>query len=166
VESAPGEGAEFKIFLPVADPLPNSEPAAPAPLAAAGNETILVAEDESMVRDIAVRILAGAGYRTLEAADGEEALRVFEANRENVDLILLDVVMPKLGGHEVYGRIRAMRPEAAVVFCTGYDPETAGSQFLREEGLNLVEKPFNGQTLLHAVRATLDRQRPCPASTA
>jgi len=87
------------------------------------------------------------------------------ATAGGVDLMLLDVVMPKLGGHEVYDRIKAKRPEIAVVFCTGFDPETAGAQFLREEGVSLVRKPFDAQTLLQTVRATLDEQRLCTAST-
>jgi len=161
VESEPGRGSTFKVFLPAVEAMVDAERACEPKPVSAGTETILVAEDEPMVRDIAVRILQEAGYSILAAADGEEALRLFEANRDTIALVLLDVVMPKRGGHDVYREIKAAGPETKVVFCTGYDPETAGSQFIAEESLRLIQKPFRPEILLRTVREVLDAEEPC-----
>jgi len=161
VSSQPGEGATFRIYLPVVDVAADvdlPEESVPAP---GGEETILVAEDDPMVRDIARRILEKAGYTVVAAADGEEALERFEASRDDIALVLLDAIMPKLTGHEVCVRIRAMKPETKIVFCTGYDPETAQSDFIRRQSLRLIEKPFASEVLLRTVREVLDRGEPC-----
>jgi DNA-binding NtrC family response regulator len=134
------------------------EAVAEVPLPPRGTETILVAEDEQMVRELAVRILQRAGYTVLAAADGEEALRTFEANRETVALVILDAVMPKLTGQEVYRRSHAAAPQTRVIFCSGYDPETARSGFMREQRLRMIEKPFLEDSFLRTVREVLDEQ--------
>jgi len=117
---------------------------------------ILVAEDDLMVRRVAARILREAGYTVLEASDGEDALRVFEENHESVSLVLLDAVMPKLSGHDVYLRLRGRYPEVKTVFCTGYAPETVDFSLLASENVRLLQKPFSPNALLRSVRETLD----------
>ncbi len=156
VYSEPGMGTVFNIYLPTCDdaPDPNGERAEPSDNR--GSETILVAEDEPMVRDLAVRILTRAGYSVLTAADGEEAVRVFEANSDQIDLALLDVVMPKLNGRDVLRAVRALRGDVAVVFCSGYDPNTSCDGFVAKEGLRCVPKPFSANVLLQTIRETLD----------
>ena len=114
-----------------------------------------------MVRDVARRILEKAGYTVLLAADGEEALALFQARRHDISLVMLDGVMPKLGGFEVYRRIKDDWPEVRVIFCSGYDPETAHSKFTVDEHLRLVEKPYDPATLLRVVREVLDAEEPC-----
>lgn len=123
---------------------------------ARGPETILVAEDDPFVRQVAARILREAGYAVLEAIDGEDALRVFEENRETVSLVLLDAVMPKLSGHDVYQHLRDRHPEVNTVFCTGYAPETVDFSLLASENVRLIQKPFSPNALLRSVRETLD----------
>jgi CheY-like chemotaxis protein len=105
-----------------------------------------------------VRILKGAGYSVLVAADGAEAVELFEANAEGVSLALLDAVMPKLTGHQAYDRMKLNNPNLPVVFCSGYDPETGQIQLLRDQGMRMVQKPFDPDALLHIVRETLDAQ--------
>ena len=161
VYSELGKGTTFKVYLPTADVAADTESSEQATAPPGGTETILVAEDEPMVRDIAKRILENAGYTVLTANDGEEALQAFDANRNNISLVLLDAVMPRLNGHEVYRRIRAENPEVKVVFCTGYDPETAQSTFIMKENLRLVQKPFGPDTLLCTLREVLDMEEPC-----
>lgn len=166
VHGNPDGGATFKVYLPVVDVAADGdvvENDAPAP---GGKETILVAEDDPMVRDVARRILEEAGYTVVAAADGKEALEKYEASRDDVALVLLDAIMPEFNGHEVYGRIKAMDPETKIVFCTGYDPHTAQSDFIKRESLRLVEKPFDADVLLRAVREVLDREEPCLAAQA
>ena len=158
VYSEPGQGTVFKIYLPTVDsPAENGGFEQPAP-ARGGHETILVAEDEPVVQDIVTRVLQESGYTVLLASDGEEALRVFHENRSNISLALLDAVMPKLNGREVCRRIRAECPETKVVFCTGYDPETAQSQSIVDDNLRLVQKPVSPEDLLDTVRDVLDSE--------
>jgi PAS domain S-box-containing protein len=156
VDSEPGKGTTFKVYLPEGGKdreEKGTEEPVPVPR---GRETILVAEDEPMVRSLAVRILERGGYRVLAASDGEEALRVFKENSRDISLTLLDAIMPTLTGHEVYRHIKAEYPGARVLFASGYDSETARSGFIFQERLRLIEKPFDADTLLRAVREALD----------
>lgn len=116
-----------------------------------------------MVRDLTVRILQREGYRTLCAADGEEALRIFDEHCSEIDLVLLDAVMPRRTGHEVYRHIRAECPGTKVLFSSGYDAETARSESVRGDGIMLLQKPFEPGQLLAAVRQVLDGPAPVEA---
>lgn len=162
VVSQPGQGTAFTVYLPLARHDSGQRQSPERAAVSGGSELILVAEDEPLVRDVAVRILESAGYRTLCASDGDEALRLFADRSDEIDLVLLDVVMPKLGGHDVYREIQRLRPETAVLFCSGYDPETfatstAGAKIAR----GLVQKPFQREVLLEAVRTALDADALC-----
>jgi len=123
------------------------------------SELILIAEDEALVRNVAVRVLRKAGYSTLTAGDGREAVRVFEQRGDLISLVLLDVVMPGMTGHQAYTRIKALRPDVAVVFCTGYDPDAEQVGFALREGLPVLEKPFEFDELLATVRHALDTRQ-------
>jgi len=162
VYSEPGQGTAFKIYLPSADQAADTSQPGANDRRYDGTETILLAEDESLVRRLAVRFLEEAGYRVLVAQDGEEALRLFRQHRDEVSLVLLDAVMPKLNGREVYQRIKAWNPQTKAVFCSGYDPETAQSGFIAEQNLRLVQKPFERANLLRTIREVLDeKETPC-----
>jgi two-component system, cell cycle sensor histidine kinase and response regulator CckA len=158
VYSEVGLGTTFKIYLPVG----NRTDAATSPDESApvcgGKETILLAEDEQMVRELAVRTLTGAGYAVLAAADGAEAVSLFEAHADAVSLALLDAVMPKLTGHEVFDRLQLLKPGLPVIFCSGYDPDMGQVKSLMNEGLSMIQKPYDPDALLRTVRETLDAQ--------
>jgi len=158
--SEPGQGTTFKIYLPTIDTTPDTAEAGHAASVVGGTETILVAEDEPVVREITVRVLEQAGYRVLEACDGEETLRIFDENREDVELLLLDAVMPKLSGREVFQEIKARMPAVKAVFCTGYDPETAQYCSIAQENVRLIQKPIDSAGLLRSVREVLDADSP------
>jgi PAS domain S-box-containing protein len=162
VSSVPGRGSTFKIYLPVGRTAALAHPAEPPPVGPHGTETILVAEDEPIVRSLAVRILTAAGYTVLEAANGEEALQVFAAQNQVISLVLLDAIMPKISGDEACRQIHTADPAAKVVFCSGYDPETAASSFVVQKHLRLIQKPFQPETLLRVVREVLDEEAACP----
>lgn len=151
VQSEPGLGASFKLYWPVA-----STPVAGASAALAevrgGSETILVAEDEPMLRELAREVLSEAGYRVIAAGDGQEAVDLFAAQRAAIDLVVLDVIMPRLGGHEAYEQIRALAPRMPVVFMTGYSPDLT----VPAEAAWL-QKPCGGEALKRKVREVLDR---------
>ncbi len=160
VESAPGEGAAFHVVLPVAD-TPAEQAASSAPEAViGGTETILVAEDDDTVLQFTRRILEKAGYIVLVARDGLETMTVFEQHREDVDLALLDVVMPGTGGRAAHDHLRTLTPDLPVLFCTGYSPGAIHQGFVIDDGLCYIQKPFERATLLRRIRAMLDERVP------
>jgi CheY-like chemotaxis protein len=156
VYSEPNLGTTFKIYLPITadvDSVADEVVVAPA---AGGKETILIAEDEPLVRNLAVRILTRAGYSVLVAADGAEAVELFQANADVISLALLDAIMPKLTGRQVYERIKLIKPSLPVVFCSGYHPETGQVKLLMEQGVRTVPKPYDPDMLLRTIREILD----------
>jgi CheY-like chemotaxis protein len=162
VLSEPGKGATFRIYLPVIESLRHSSTLDEhQPPVRGGTETVLIAEVEALVRDLAVRILTGAGYRVLTAANGEEAVKVFRAHAGEISLTLLDMVMPKMNGRMAYQAMKSLKPDVKVIFCSGYDAEINGGEFLVEEGLELVQKPFDPDLLLHSVRRVLNEGESC-----
>lgn len=102
--------------------------------------------------------MEAAGYKVLTAGDGEEAMRVFDKNRDRVSLAVLDAIMPKYTGHQVHNYIKQISPDTPIVFCTGYDPELTRSQGGVGDDVPLVQKPFC-ETFLSVVRKTLDATR-------
>jgi signal transduction histidine kinase/CheY-like chemotaxis protein len=164
VYSEPDHGTTFKIYLPVLVEPEDEAADARSPERIGGHETILVAEDDPMVREITQRILQRSGYTVLAASDGEKALALFNAHREDIALVILDAIMPRLTGHEVYLRIKEKYPETRVIFCSGYDPETAQSNLLVDGRVRLVEKPYDPDVLLRTVREVLDVEELCPTS--
>jgi CheY-like chemotaxis protein len=123
-----------------------------------GGETILLAEDDEMVLTLSKAILTKAGYTVLTAADGAEAMRVFQEHADSVDLVLLDAIMPKLGGRAVFEKIRAKRPDMRVLFASGYSMNAVHTNFVLDESLTLIQKPYQGAELLRKVRQTLDQK--------
>nr|WP_318284384.1 MULTISPECIES: response regulator [unclassified Methylobacterium] len=121
-----------------------------------GSATVLVVEDEAAVREFACAILADLGYRVLEAADGEEALRVFGANMAAIDLLLTDVVLPgKVRGRELSERVLALRPNVRVVFMSGYTENSIVHQGRLDDGVHLVGKSFKREQLARRVAEVL-----------
>jgi PAS domain S-box-containing protein len=158
LESELNEGTKFTIYLPAIDGMAGESPNEPTKSECGGSETILVAEDDSLVRTLAVRTLRQAGYQTLIATDGTEAADLFDANSERISLVMLDVMMPNLNGHDALKRIRAIRPDVPALMCTGYDPETMNLDADADIDIPLLQKPFEPDVLLEAVRDVLDRE--------
>jgi signal transduction histidine kinase len=161
VYSEVGLGTSFRIYLPVVDRPAHQRPIVPRAKPRGGNETILVAEDDPLVRDVAVRILERAGYRTITAADGAQAIELFEQHRDAISLAVVDMVMPRLSGREVYQKIKDTKPETQVVFCSGYDPEITGPDALPDRHVQILQKPFDPGKLLDIIRDALDSEL-CP----
>ena len=159
VRSAPGAGSTFTILLPAAVGLVDGAQAAAEPIARApgGSETILVAEDEPLVRKVIRTALERAGYAVLEAEDGEVAVEVFRRHHERVKLCVLDVVMPRLNGREALAAIQAIAPGARAIFASGYAADVLTAKGIDEGGAVLVQKPIAPVELLRVVRAALDR---------
>ncbi|MGM0575300.1 MAG: response regulator [Myxococcota bacterium] len=156
VYSEPGRGSIFRIYLPRAHGEAEAPPARPVEEAHGGHETVLVAEDEPQVRHLAVRALRTFGYDVLEACDGQEALERLDAHPGRVDLVLSDVVMPRLGGPELAEALHARASPPRILFMSGY---TAGSLEQRgtvESRVQLLQKPFALRDLREKVREILD----------
>ncbi len=154
VYSEPGKGTTFKIYLPATERQAGEVGTKLESAVVGGDETILVAEDDDLVRSIVRRMLVRYGYRVLLARDGAEAVRIF-GERDDIDLVLLDVVMPRMTGPAAERAIRALDPSARILLTSGYaDPRSLDGEEV--DGSRLIRKPFEPDELLRRIRAALD----------
>ena len=158
VDSTPGDGTVFTVWLPRVSQVEDPEKVPEADLPG-GSETVLLVEDEPMVRKLTTRILSRLGYRILQASDGEEALRVLDqadggSGDSGVDLLITDVVMPRMGGRELARRIRDERPAMKVLFVSGYSDDAVAADGLMSHA-SFLQKPFTMHTLAHRIRDIL-----------
>ena len=156
--SGPGQGTTFQIYFPVeARPgLSFPEQKLESMAIYGGTETILLAEDDETLRDLALSILQKAGYQVLAARDGEEAIQLFEQNMDAIDLALLDAIMPKKSGRAVYDCIKLHRAQVPVLFSTGYGFSVLKNAHLPDDETQLISKPYAPSALLNKVREVLD----------
>jgi two-component system, cell cycle sensor histidine kinase and response regulator CckA len=155
VTSTVGRGTRFEVRLPWVrgDAAPTPEPPAARALGSRGHETVLLVEDDAMIRQVAEQVLAEAGYRVLAAADGVDAVALAHAHAGELAGVVTDAVMPRMGGAELANQLRAAWPSLPILFVSGYDPDVqpgAGAQ-------PRLDKPYTPATLLACVRALLDR---------
>ena len=159
VYSEPGIGTTMKVYLPAAEALPGETPPPDeAPLstpAATGTETILLVEDDERVRRFTRTVLEDLGYRVIEAEDGNAALEMAD-NASHIDLLLSDVVLPRLSGREVAQRLAPRRPQMRVLFISGYTENAIVHHGVLDAGLNFLPKPFTPDSLGRKVREVLD----------
>jgi len=161
VYSEVGKGTTFKIYLPITSKeqeIKEEVSEEKLDIAFTGNKTILIAEDESAVRFVATKILEQAGYQVIPVEDGEEAMKVLLEHIHEIDLVILDVVMPKLGGKEVYENIKKIRSDLPVLFSTGYSENSINTHSVSGEKVNIITKPYGRVELLKTVRKILDRE--------
>ncbi|MFV2072239.1 MAG: PAS domain S-box protein [Thermoanaerobaculales bacterium] len=159
VESAPGEGSKFDVFLPVTTKTTRDEDDSGGRAVVGGSEAILVVEDEPSVRSAIVGMLEALGYTAAEAADGSEALELLRAGVA-ADLVLSDVVMPTMGGHELLEKARKLNPGLPFLFSSGYTDQPLRDQLDAASGTSLIAKPFNMKNLSRAVRLALSQEEP------
>jgi signal transduction histidine kinase/ActR/RegA family two-component response regulator len=159
VYSEVNHGTTVKIYLPrILEDALKGPAAVDKPTTPRGAETILVVEDEKVVRNLTKRILAEQGYKVLEASAGDEALQLFrEKPGLKIDLLLTDIVMPKMGGKELAERIRILQPSARILFFSGYTDEAIVRQGVLDRGIPFLQKPFSPQVLASKVREVLDQ---------
>ncbi|MFN2290143.1 MAG: response regulator [Anaerolineae bacterium] len=157
VYSEVGQGTTFKIYFPRAtDGLPTPARPLQRPVATRGTETLLLVEDDSLVRVMTRDILLGLGYQVLTAGDGVEAIQVAEAYQGPIHLLLTDVVMPRLSGKELADRLRSNRPELRVLYTSGYTDNAIVHHGVLAEGTHFLSKPFELESLARKVRDVLD----------
>jgi len=162
IESQPGVGSTFVIDLPgsLRPAIKATNPTMPALEPAGGSETVLVGEDDAELRYLLQRLLERPGYRVIAVPDGEAAVTRFEQHDQHPDLVVLDVVMPRMGGLEAYRRIRPLDARVPVLLVSGYSAELSGGSQMNDEALAFLRKPFSNDVFLAAVRRLLDNHTP------
>jgi polar amino acid transport system substrate-binding protein len=156
VTSSLEQGTVFTVFLPLAEACPENVidiVSSPPP---SGCETVLVAEDDVFIRELADSVLRKSGYNVISAHDGLEAVARFKENHEIVDIIIMDMIMPKKSGREALGEIRKIRPGAKCIFISGYNPEALQKRGFIDNSEELLIKPFQSLELLRRIRNVLD----------
>ena len=158
VSSGEGKGAEFEILLPLIEESPGRGRTTGAEASLrGGTETILVAEDDAPLRKLSRIILESFGYTVITAADGEEATARFMESSDRISLVILDMIMPRKSGREVYEEIKKASPGIRVLFASGYTPDPLNRRELPEDGTDCIIKPVSPKDLLKKVREMLDR---------
>jgi len=161
VDSKPGEGSSFRIYLPVANGrgTPAEVPREAANLTG-GAETLLVAEDEPGVREAMAAFLSSVGYTVLQAANGEDALKQFQAHPENIDLIIADVVMPRMSGPRLAEKVAALRPGTRVLFVSAHSRSAVLRKGVSHLSHSFLQKPYSFETLSRKIREVLEKPQP------
>jgi two-component system NtrC family sensor kinase len=160
VYSEVGKGTAFRIYFPSTVESEEIPPGKPAPTRLKGNETILVVDDEPLVRRLVVDTLKAYGYRLLEASSGEEALKVSNAEDGEIDLLLTDVVMTGMDGRKLAETLKENRPSTKVVFMSGYTEDFFADHGVLEDGRIIVKKPLSPRELASRLRDVLDEKGP------
>ena len=157
LNSAPGQGTCFSLYFPAVSAAPQAAPSTESEFRPSGHETILLVEDESVVRDLARRVLEDLGYTVHAAGSGEEALELASDPALHADLLLTDVVMPGISGRQLHDRLLKADPGLRVVFMSGYTANILAPHGVLEPGTVLLHKPFSLSALAATVRDALDR---------
>ena len=155
VYSEKGLGATFSIFLPASRQKAFEPPDMPARLMK-GNETVLVVDDEDMVLDVGTQILKTMGYKVLSAHSGKEAVKIFHEQHDNIDIVVLDMIMPEMSGEETFNELKKINPNIKVLLASGYSANEQAKNML-ERGCNaFIQKPFSLKELSRKIRDILD----------
>ena len=156
VDSEKGHGTTFLIYLPATDQSVQKTMETDERIIK-GDETVMLVDDEEVVIDVGVQLLKKLGYNVLEAGSGKEAIRVFSEKRDKVDIVILDMIMPDIGGGEVYNRIKEIDPKVRVLLSSGYSIDGQATDIL-ERGCNgFVQKPFNMKVMSTKIREILNK---------
>ncbi len=158
VDSEVGQGTTFYLFFPVADTAEEQIERPPESKAQTGSETILVVDDEEIVRELALEILSAYGYRVMLAKDGAEAVHIYSAFGHNIDLVLMDMVMPRMNGRQAYAKLKKINPGINILLCSGYGSNNQEVEMLRKDNLPFISKPYKIKELLCKVRQALDSE--------
>jgi PAS domain S-box-containing protein len=157
VESEPGAGTTFIVYLPVEHSTEESGAGSPGRITRKQNapQTILLVEDEEMLRDLGVIILESEGYRVLAAKDGVEAVAIFEEHRDDIGLVVCDLGLPRLGGREVFLKMKESRPGVRAIVASGYLEPAIRSEMLKAGVLDTIQKPYDFNELLTKIRSAI-----------
>jgi PAS domain S-box-containing protein len=162
VYSEPGRGTTFKVYLPCVEQAVAHSPREPLQMKTTGTETVLLVEDESLVRELAAVVLRDRGYQVLEASGGQDALRIARRHKGRIHLLLTDVVMPEMSGKELSERIKSTRSDINVLFSSGYTNDAVLHYGVLDGEIEFIQKPFTPNTLANKVRELLDARSTQP----
>jgi len=155
VDSTPGKGTTFRIYLPIQEAKIEERKPEELPVPVGGTETILLAEDEDWVRNLVKTVLERYGYTVIEAVDGADAVDKFRKNQDTIHLLVSDVIMPKRHGRSVYDEVRKMRPDIKVIFISGYPEDIISKEIIAEDGVAFISKPISPDQLLRKINLML-----------
>ena len=156
MDSKKGRGTTFKIYLPISAKQVIRE-MGDRGKSLPGRETILLVDDEEMIADIGQRMLEKLGYRVLLAESGSKALKVYETHREEIDLVILDMIMPAMGGSEAFDKLKAINPAIQVLLSSGYSLNGQASQIMKRGCDGFIQKPFSLEQISKKIREILDK---------
>jgi CheY-like chemotaxis protein len=159
VYSEAGKGASFRIYLPRVDAMAETVRPTQSSSLGRGSETILLVEDEEILRALVHELLESSGYRVLVAADPAAALQAAEQYPDQIHLLLTDVVMPGMNGRELAQRLKERRPDVRVLYMSGYTEDAIAHRGVLEQGAFLISKPFSQEVLARRLREALDPHR-------
>jgi CheY-like chemotaxis protein len=157
VQSKPGVETTFMIYLPATFEEEASLKTTLSSIPKRGTETVLVAEDDGQLRRLSEIVLSQSGYKVISARDGEEAIIKFVENKDSIQLVIMDVLMPKKSGTEAYAEMIKIKPVIKIIFFSGYTSDRMHQDSLRGRNADLLTKPVSPEDLLQKVREVLDR---------
>ena len=156
VDSEVGQGTLFEVYLPATSkPLPAEQPINTTEVRG-GRESVLLAEDEDVIREMAQLGLEAKGYKVITADDGASALAVYREQWKNIDIVIADMVMPRISGPELFARMKEINPDVRVIVSSGYSHDQEGQRMLKHGCLGFLQKPYNTDALCQAIRSVLD----------
>jgi len=156
VDSKEGEGTTFNIFLPATEEKTNQEEPLPEELLK-GAETLLVVDDEEMIIDTCKQLLEGMGHKVLIAKSGKDALEIYEKNKHEIDMVILDMIMPDMGGGETYDKLKEINPKVKVLLASGYSIDGQASEILARGCNGFIQKPFHMENLSRKIKEILEK---------
>ncbi len=155
VDSRKGEGATFTIYLPASEKEVVEEKELPEEVVK-GTETLLLVDDEDMVLEVGEEIFKELGYKVLVARSGKEAIELYKAHKDKIAIVILDMIMPVMGGGETYDRMKEINPDIKVLLSSGYSIDGQAQEILDRGCNGFIQKPFNMRELSQEVRKILD----------
>jgi CheY-like chemotaxis protein len=155
VYSEKGRGTTFQIYLPASDKKADTKSIGKSIDLYNGTETILLVEDEEAVLDVGIKMLGKMGYNVLTAKNGQEAIVLYKEKQDTIDMVILDMVLPEMGGGEVYDAIKEINPDVRVLLASGYSIESQAKQILSRGCNGFIQKPFNLRELSAKIREIL-----------
>ena len=156
VYSEPGKGATFNIYLPASESKVDDQKPESSDDIKHGNETVLLVDDEEMIIDVGKQMLRRLGYKVITAGSGKEAIELYNTKKESIDLVILDMIMPGMGGGETYNAFKKINPSIKVLLSSGYSINGQAREILDRGCNGFIQKPFNLNDLSRKIRNILD----------
>jgi CheY-like chemotaxis protein len=157
IESEIGHGTTFSIYLPATKNKVQGNVGADKQVIK-GNETLLLVDDEAHVLEASIKVLNRLGYTVVKARDGQEAVEIYKGNKNKIDLVVLDMIMPRMGGGEAYNRMKEINPKVKVLLTSGYSINSEARKILARGCDAFIQKPLSMEELSHAIRNVLEKK--------